>query len=254
MRNKFILFLILCVQLSLWGRENYEYRYWFDDSEGIQKTGEITGGNLKFDVDLNSLASGLHYFHIQVKDVEDIWSVPITRLFVKLPQIEGTTDLYCISVIDGELYKVERVPSADKTFNWNFDVSQLTQGVHSIQLQVATHDGVVSNVSNYFFIRSILAEELNSMKLVYNVDGNLFETVAGNAVDGLYHFDLDVSSLEDGLHRITYQLASTTGTSTKFNTQFFVKTPLGGAGIMRYDYWLNDDRAKAVVIEIIAVR
>lgn len=57
--------------------------------------------------------------------------------------------------------------------------------------------------------------------------------------DGTYHFDLDVSSLDDGLHRITYMLSNGFGVSTKAQTQFFMKTPLGGNGITEYWYWLN---------------
>ena len=315
MRRITLVLLVLCVQYAaLWGKKNYEYRYWFDGNESTAQTGEFEGAEYHIDADISDMESTLHFIHLQVRDTANVWSAPITRYFLKMPQIEKATIYYwmdsdfnslksmeissgaqmldvtgledgfhvlnvmaddkystsapvirrfikvpqvvgvdylnCLCIIDDELYKNEQVPSSGGIVNWEFDVSQFTQGVHAMKVLVVTPSGAATSASNQFFVRATLAEEINNMKLVYNVDGNVFETVDGSAVDGLYHFDLDVSSLEDGLHRITYQLASASGTSTKFSTQFFVKTPLGGTGITRYDYWLNDDRANAVVTDI----
>ena len=315
MRRITLVLLVLCVQYAaLWGKKNYEYRYWFDGNEATMQTGEFEGAEYHIDADISDMDQALHYIYLQVKDSADVWSAPMSRYFVKVPNVEkanlyywldsnfdglksmeasggvqildvsglddgfhvlnvmaddkystsapvirrfikvpqvvGVDYLNCLCIIDDELYKNEQVPSSGGIVNWEFDVSQFTQGVHAMKVLVVTPSGAATSASNQFFVRATLAKEINNMKLVYNVDGNVFETVDGSAVDGLYHFDLDVSSLEDGLHRITYQLASASGTSTKFNTQFFVKTPLGGTGITRYDYWLNDDRANAVVTDI----
>ena len=60
--------------------------------------------------------------------------------------------------------------------------------------------------------------------------------------NGLFHFDLDVSELEDGLHRLAYMLVSDNGITTPQKSAFFWKTPLGGVGITQYEYWLNSSK------------
>ncbi len=78
------------------------------------------------------------------------------------------------------------------------------------------------------------------MKCVYAIDNAEAYSQAGTLSNGLFHFDLDVSSIENGLHRIAYMLVSEEGVTTPQKTAFFWKTPLGGEGIVQYDYWLND--------------
>ena len=67
---------------------------------------------------------------------------------------------------------------------------------------------------------------------------DLFE--AGRLANGTFHFDLDVADLSDGLHRLSYMLSNGKGVTTKVQTQFFTKIPLGGYGTVEYWYWLND--------------
>lgn len=209
--------------------------YWFDnDATGSQQL--INGQTL---IDVSALTDGFHVAYFQAAGEKDS-SKPQTALFIKVPQTDGVGYMTCLCFIDGRLYHQERVPSSGGIVNRNLDVAELPYGIHRIQIQAVTPSGAATNVSEQFFFRSTTASEYANMKLLYNVDGDNFNTEAGVVSNGLYHFDIDVASLEDGLHRLTYMLTSETGTSTKVSTAFFMKTPVGGPGIMSYKYWLND--------------
>lgn len=218
---------------------------WFDaDHENVNKL-EYNDGQ-PFLLDVSEIDDGFHVLYMQAMGQGGL-SMPTTKMFIKVPQTEGVNYLTCVSSIDGKLYKTEQVSSEGGIIDWNLDVDSLSQGIHSIQVQVLTPTGAATNVSNHFFFRTITNDELNDMKLVYSIDGNEFHSVAGDAANGVFHFDVDVASLEDGLHRIIYHLASESGTSTKVNTSFFCKTPIGGNGITQYHYWLNDNEANAQI-------
>lgn len=218
---------------------------WFDsDHENVKKL-EYNGGK-PFLLDVSEIADGFHVLYLQAMGKGGL-SMPTTKMFIKIPQTEGVSYLTCACSVDGKLFKTEQVSSEGGVVNWNLDVASLSQGIHNLQVQVLTPTGAATNVSNHFFFRAVTQQELSNMKLVYSLDGNEFHSATGDAANGVFHFDVDVASLEDGLHRIIYQLASESGASTKVNTSFFWKTPIGGNGITEYRYWLNDNEANAQV-------
>ena len=218
---------------------------WFDDDHENIKKLEYNGGK-PFLLDVSEIEDGFHVLYFQALEQGGL-SMPATKMFIKVPQTEGVSYLTCVCSIDGKLFKTEQVSSEGGIVNWNLDVASLSQGIHNMQVQVLTPTGAATKVSNHFFFRVITRQELNNMKLVYNLDGKEFHTATGDAANGVFHFDVDVASLEDGLHRIIYSLASDNGTSTKVSTSFFWKTPIGGNGITEYRYWLNDNEANAQV-------
>lgn len=310
--RRYLLLLFLCLSHAVWSQSCYEYRYWFDTDDASPQTGTSTSGSWHIDAGLDELSCSLHAIHIQVKDEEGEWSVPVTRYFVKsatrnirgyywmdndtemktleslsgelsidvsdlsdgfhvfrcqvedgdaasvpvmnmflkIPQTEGVEYLTCVCSIDGEQYKQEKVTTSGGIVSWPLEVDDLYQGLHRIQIQVVTPSGAATNIVDRFFFRSTTAAEYAGMKLLYAVDEQDYYSQSGTSSGGLYHFDVDVASLEDGLHRITYMLMSDTGTSTKVSTAFFIKTPVGGPGIMNYRYWFNENETKATTVKL----
>lgn len=226
--------------------EELTYRCWFDNKNDSIFTGTITD-NL-FWLDVSSLEDGLHTVHVQV--LNHLEASPLTYQFLKTPQIIGVEYLTCLCYIDGKLYHQERVSSSDGVVNWNLDVSALKQGMHTIQVQIVTPSGVASSLCEGMFIRSTTNKEMASLKCFYTIDNAESRIEAGSYADGTFHFDLDVASLTDGLHQLTYMLLGDNGVSTKISSSFFVKTPVGGNGIAQYEYWLNDDEAHKTVVEL----
>lgn len=214
------------------------WRCWFDNDFSTQITGKDVNQTLLLDI--SDLADGYHVLHIQVDGGDQSASVPITKPFIKIPQTIGVDNYTCLCMVDDQLYKQEKISAGHGVIGWNLDVSSLPQGFHRIYVQIVTPSGAASSTWQSFFLRETTRTEFAQMKCVYAIDGAEYYTEAGKLDDGTYHFDLDVSSLDDGLHRIAYMLSNGMGVTTKAQCQFFVKTPLGGNGVTEYWYWLND--------------
>ena len=224
--------------LKLPVKEDVEYVYWFDKQHQTVNAGKLQNGIMMLDV--NELDDGFHTIYLQATGTGGE-SSPTSCMFIKIPPTESIGEMTCICTIDGKLFKQEKVPSQGGIVNWVLDVSQVAQGVHRLQVQVVTPTGAASDVYNSFFFRIDKALEVANMKLVYNVDGGEFHTASKGYNGQAFHFDLDVKELTDGLHRINYMMMGDNGSYTSASSAFFVKTPVGGHGITKYEYWLNED-------------
>lgn len=217
-------------------RSYLKWTYWFDDDQQSRHT--VPFPNEVVMIDVSGLQEGFHVLHNQIIDVtaSDI----TTTMFIKIPQTEGVDDMTCICTIDGKLVAQETLPAAGGVLKWNMDVDNMDVGIHKAMFQVITPSGAASSIAERYFVRAITNKELGSMKCVYAIDN--FETFseAGTLSNGLFHFDLNISAIDNGLHRIAYMLVSENGVTTPQKTAFFWKTPLGGDGVVQYTYWVND--------------
>lgn len=219
---------------------NGRIRYWVDnDYDKVQSF--VYDGNTHI-LNVPDVYDGLHMLHIQAEG--DSPSAPITKMFIKIPQTEGIDKLTCLCSIDGELKRQEDVACRDGMLNWIMDVTEIPYGFHQIMIQVLTPTGAGSSLYEGFFLRDITSAEHTSMKCVYSVDGGEHKIMAGNLGDGVFHFDLDVTDIKDGLHNISYMLIGDNGIGSSAKSAFFWKTPIGGNGVVQYSYWLNDQSEK----------
>ena len=225
-------------------RSGLKWSYWFDENKSDITT--IPLPNEMVMIDVSGLEEGLHVLHSQV--MEHAPSDITTSMFIKVPQTEGTGDMTCICTVDGKIMAEQKLPAAGGLIRWDMDVSKMDVGIHKAMFQVITPSGAASTIAERYFVREITNKEMGNMKCVYAIDNAEAYSQAGTLSNGLFHFDLDVSSIENGLHRIAYMLVSEEGVTTPQKTAFFWKTPLGGEGIVQYDYWLNDrdDRKHSV--------
>ena len=223
-------------------------RCWFDNDSKTLQQGVKAGEAIALDVE--SLKDGFHIINIQAEGQSKGLSVTKSYPFVKIPQVLGVDHLTCLCMIDDQLYKKENVSANGGIVNWQFDVSSLPQGFHRMFVQVVTPSGAATALYQAFFMRETTSAEFSEMKCVYAIDGSEFNNEAGKLASGTFHFDLDVSELSDGLHRIAYMLSNGKGVTTKVQTQFFTKIPLGGYGTTAYWYWLNDDDANPTKVTV----
>lgn len=240
MRRLLVIMVCLCACLMVRGQTAlYGYRYWFDQKQTVYK-GTSTAPQCHIDAKVSSLKDGLHALYIQI-ECNDTLSSPQTYLFVKSPVVTGVRDIRCMFWVDGELFRNERISSTDGTMAWTIDVSSLTEGVHQYMIQTVMPTGVCSNFVTGTFLYATEADELGNMKCYYIVDNDTAAIAEATTIsNGLYHFDLDVSTLSDGLHSLGYWLVGENGTCTATMSTFFTKIPLGGSGITEFQYWLND--------------
>lgn len=218
--------------------------YWFNEDSTVIET--EAGANKMFWIDVSGLNDGFHTLNIQAK--QKTHSTTVAHNFIKIPQTENVEELTCLVFVDDSLYCSEAVKSpVGGILNLNIDVSRMNQGVHMLNAYVITPSGAASTTSHHIFIRSTTDEEIAGLKCYYTVDNGGNYMQAGSYNNGAYHFDLDVASLDDGIHQLNYMLVGSNGVSTEARSSFFLKTPVGGNGIMQYEYWINDnDSVKTV--------
>lgn len=215
------------------------WTYWFDEDERTKETVPYPGEMVMIDV--SSLSEGFHTIHSQVQELTPFPAE--TRMFVKIPQSKGTDNMTCICTIDGKLVAREDIPAQGGIMQWNLNVDSLGVGIHKAMFQTITKSGAASLIAERYFVRTLTSKELGGMKCVYSLDNFQSFAKAGTLSNGVFHFDLDVSSMEEGLHRIAYMLISEDGNATDLKTAFFWKTPLGGPGIVKYEYWINESNS-----------
>lgn len=229
-------------------KDNSEYKgyYWFDGNYSSRQSLDTNQGLLSIDV--SKLSDGFHTFFYQV--FGDSPSAVLSRPFVKIPMTEGSEALKCICYVDGQPFREENISSGGGIINWNLDVRSLSQGFHRMHVQVLTHTGAATSSYEAYFLRIETNDEMLQMKCYYAIDGSEFKKEAVNMSGSTFLCELDVSDLTDGLHSISYMLSNGKGMDTKIQSQFFVKTPVGGNGITEYCYWLNDSTNQITKVQV----
>lgn len=206
------------------------------------------GGMISWELDVAELSQGIHHAQVQVFDNNGISSHSYQSFFLRVPTTEESGDLNCICWIDGEIFKQEKLPIQGGLLNWRLDVAGLPQGIHYVQIKAIDDNGNSSITHQSFFLRVPTTEESGNLCCYYDIDGEQTHQLATNMVDGTYHFNIDVSSLEDGPHRLSCMLTNDNGgqSSSHIINRYFIKIPVGGYGVKRYSYWLNDSINQAV--------
>lgn len=211
---------LLLLLLSMWlgaGAESYNYRYWFDRDESNVTMGTMMGSTLHLNVDVSALESTVHTFNIQVRDANGNWTSPRISYFAKLSP----------SMLRGFYWFDQDSTLANETAVTNgvleIDVSSLTEGVHSLHYAAMSSDGSMTGVVTRWFVRAPLPEEASSMRCAWAFDGGETHIDTCTVVDGkAIHFDLDVSGLSYGRHRIDIVMLDENGNATSDVMSYFL--------------------------------
>ncbi|MBR7053278.1 MAG: dockerin type I repeat-containing protein [Prevotella sp.] len=222
------------------GDPNGPFTYHIWDSEDVGRTvsGTLTGDTLH--LDMTHVPEGIASLYVQTSQ-NGVYSSPTMRRFIKMPHVQGMDYLFCMINIDGEPFRLERVPMSGGAVSWMLDLDSLSTGIHRYTIMAITPTGAATSIKEGFFVRDNMASQLAHQRCCYQVDGGEAVIIDGSLTNGQYHFDLDMSDISNGLHKLSYWLLSDNGTTTEVRTSLFIKIPLGGTGVKAYDYWLNED-------------
>ena len=225
---------------------NQKLHYWFAGDTVATQVPDFQDG---FIVDVTRLQEGFNtiYFQLENNGPTDI----MIEHFIKIPQTENGGDMTLVCIIDGKVVGEEKVSAHGGVVKCDMDVSNMEVGLHKAMFQLITPSGAGSSIAETYFIRTLTNEDVASMQCSYTIDGFKHHVHKGTSTNGVFHFDLPVDDVEDGLHRIDYMLVAENGASTTQGSAWFFKTPVGGNGITQYDYWLNDksDVLQSVVLD-----
>ena len=133
------------------------------------------------------------------------------------------------------------------------ETSNLIDGLHTLYLQIGEDSSAY--LSSYLFMKmSSQLSQSDSTPLWwhYSIDGTPYPPISVTYSRQLIHMDLDVSTIADGLHTLSYFIRTESGYTIDVNSSFFYKVPLGINGINRYDYCFNGDWNNAYQIDTMA--
>lgn len=222
--------------------------HWFDDeTQAISVESDIQG-TLTFDV--TELPEGYHTLHYQVLREDGQYSQIETRGFFKIQKEQTSGYLTFFCYVDGALFKMERILAEDNQASMILDVSELPIGFHRLQVRALTENGTSTSIRESYFLRNAMDSEINALSCVFSIDGQLYKTVENGVQDGLFHCDLDVASLSEGMHKMSYYLTNGQGAQTTVKSQYFIKIPIGGNSIKKYQYWLNNNDEMAHMVDL----
>ena len=222
---------------------------WIDGTLVRQELLPTIGGSLNWQLDVSALSEGIHYIDIQATDINGAVSRTNHTLFYKVavPLDYGTINCQCW--IDGTLVRQESLPSIGGSLNWQLDVSDLPVGIHYVDIQATDINGAVTRTNRSLFYKMAQSSSTSTMKLTYDIDGQQSGVLAQSVQDGLYHFDIDVNGITDGMHTITCFVTDNNGEVTS-SQRHFLKIPQDGYGVKRYEYWLNEKDSTNLPVKV----
>lgn len=237
------MFTVMACQLAVMAQGTL--RYWFDRSETIA-TATVTEGEQPLLLDASPLDATLHSVTVQVGDKDGTWSVPVSAWFSRTPSVAAMTQ-YTWFDQDTQL-----TSHAGGSLRDAIDISALADGFHTLNY-VAVTGNIVSAPRSAMFLKApwISEESLHRLKCYALVDRMEASQYPCTIVNGAAHIELDVATLAEGLHSVMVIMADPeSGVVSQARSAYFLKLPMGGNGIKRYTYWVNDDHDNAVTVEL----
>ena len=212
---------------------------WIDGILICQDPLPAAGGSLHWQFDVSNLADGMHNVYIQAVDNNGAVSRTNHTLFYKVPAPPENGEITCLCWIDGIFFAQKSLPPTGGSLQWQLDVSDLAEGMHDVYIQAVDNNGAVSRTNHTLFFKATPQPTTSKMRLDYDIDGIQSGVLSTDVQNGLYHFDLDVDKLTDGMHCLTCILRDDNGYVATMQ-RHFLKIPQDGYGVKRYEYWLNE--------------
>jgi len=207
-----------------------EREYWFDnDVSTLQTLDAVTTA-----VDISALSQGLHSFTIRVKDSKGFWSCPMTKYFVVKPTPTTTTVAACEYWFDNDVANSKTLGESVATV----EMSGLNQGLHAFTMRVKNDAGVWSSTMTKYFIvpgAAMIEGGLTVSRYLYWIDDD--EVVTGTLSSQSDIIAIDISSVPDGEHTLSWMVGDSKGAWSTVYTEAFVydnplsiKTGIDGVG------------------------
>lgn len=136
----------------------------------------------------------------------------------------------------------EQGHSNDGTLHLDVDVSGLTKSLHQIHIQVRDAAGKFSEpVTRYFYVPEYGHSD-TKLRYWFDQESNTMNTV--DLVQGM--FDLDVSSLESGIHVLSFIATNDRGEQSDPQSRFFFVPEKDADEEAMFYYWFDENHTDMV--------
>ncbi len=157
MKRCFLLFISSGLLLSAQAdnRQLSKLQYWFDDNQSSMTEQTLSGTkqNINEAIDANSLREGMHTLYFRIGDTAGQWTPLQTWSFFVAPiRNKGAKTIKAVEYwMDNDLAKRKTTEVSGNTWQQALDVSNLSEGIHTLNYRfVDNHDGY-SPVSQALF-------------------------------------------------------------------------------------------------------
>lgn len=209
--------------MTLQAQTSYNYRYWFDSSpQAVTASGDAS---VTLDLDVAGLPQGIHSLNAFAVDSNGVPSSVVSQWFLKAFSPIADNDCHVVLHVDGKQHSVrETTLSPEGLAALDVDFSDIKCGVHTIGTSVVTKENVSTDYKEKFFYRFPTTTEMQSFDGYYILDGMTTGSVKGGHT-GSVLLDIDLASLQPGVHVISVFMATPLGYATNVHNAYFYKVP-----------------------------
>ena len=215
------------------------YQYWldqdFDNAETLNTPAQpvVTIDEL---IDVNTLNVGVHTFTIRFQDNSGMWSSPLSRFFVKVPQqiVEEAEVLEYQYWLDNDFENAVTVSTPVQqvvTIDELFDANDLNIGVHTFHIRFKDNSDLWSSPLSQFFYKvpeEATANNMVSYRYWFNdAFDEATEVTLDEPVQQLDLIDnLDLTGIPQGDYTIHFQFKDERDLWSLVTTDSIIKLPL----------------------------
>ena len=212
--------------------------YWFDKDSLVHQMDGATAGI--FSLDASHLPDGFHTLYYQVEGSDHVFSMPQERTFYKasmgIPEVDEGAATFSYWIDNDSVPRMKDMALGSGIL---IDMSDVEKGFHTLYCRVANNLGATF-VSRIFYKDVRTLEEQKNLSTVIMIDKKPHSTISSQSTGGTFHYDIDVSTLSDGFHRVDCYMTDRYGKTSDNRTDYFLKSSSLSTDIASYQYWVND--------------
>ena len=224
------------------------FHYWVDNVAQRQ-TVSPTDGQAAWDIDVSALAQGLHALYYQAEDSNGRLSAPRRKDFFVATPGKGATELVGCRYWVDNVKNLQETSLSEGSTALDIDVSQLSDGLHTLFLQMKDNKGRLSPARASYFHVVRAATDVVAVRYWIDSRTNVQRTEMSG---GQAAWDIDVTALSLGLHHLYYQAEDNLGQlSAPRVRHFFVSEAEQQPDnrIAAYEYWVGSGDPVRVTLD-----
>lgn len=241
MVRKILAILLLGACLKIYPQEQLKYEYWFDEAYSTRDVATAIKGNMNIDIDVSHLAAGIHLFNFRASDSHSRWTSPSTTYFLKVPfSLTENNILKYEYWIDDNATNRKIVSATTGSIVLDVDVASLESGIHLLNFRACDSRSRWTAPSTTFFLKAPRTKEKFIQEYEYWFDDRFVDRKMSSTSSGIINLDVDVTSLTDGVHTLTFRAKSSDGEWCAPSSSMFLKTRMPQAiSVTKYEYWID---------------
>ena len=193
MKRWFLLIISFGLFLSLYAddRQLSKFQYWFDNNQLAVAEQELSGAKQDINqmIDASSLREGMHTLYYRIGDNAGQWSpLQVSSFFVAPIRNKGAKAIKAVEYwLDGKTTERKTTELSRDTWQQVLDVSDLSEGIHTLYYRFVDNYSDYSSVSqSVFFKTQKRAFQIKALRFWWGTFTDKAEDVEVNAADFTY--------------------------------------------------------------------